>query len=749
MEIKSTKLPKKIRESLLIYGKRVMHLIPRHEYNYKYFLGLMNDNEKRRMVHSLLIPYSRELDDEYSTKTRFRSDLNVINNPDELDPSFLAEDLENFGRNVPNGKRLIIKYLESNLLKNVGSKDEIIISGSKFQNIINLLKLNSEEIEYLKFAYFLSIYPHFENFLNYSDSDIESLQLRASLLSLPISKVRNLIDENNRLEGFGLLEGIAGRYRCSEKLTSSFQSYLEGEGYNGFAEKYIKIDKLKSFDLESFPKNSADQEIILELLNSKEPCKILFYGKPGTGKTEYARSLLRSQLKDFILVEADREDSRRSERKISLLMADKMATETGRPILVDEAEVILNTQKDIPSFFFFGADREEKDNPNKQWVNEFLEFSKSKVIFIVNSTGGIHESTRRRFDYSIYFPGFTQQERLHHWNQALLSSKLDQYISQHNRKILAKEFDLSAGGISSAIATTEKVYSRKKKLNEEEILATIRNSLEKHQILVTKKSKNKVTKTVSQFNPKILNTDTNRDAFEKSVHQYYESIDLDNKSIEGSICALFHGKPGTGKTEYAKFLSEKLDRDIIVKSASSFMDMYVGNTEKMIREAFAEAERSKAILFIDEADTLLGSRENAVRSWEISHTNELLTCMENHKILFVASTNLLDSFDSAAMRRFHWKIKFSPLLPEAKWDLFQEYFAKMLPDDSIQKNSNSLKKVKNRVMDIPELCPGDFRAVYNRLQFDMDQVDPIKIVEYLENEVSYKKGVHLTKIGFS
>ncbi|MCC5814304.1 MAG: AAA family ATPase, partial [Leptospira sp.] len=283
---------------------------------------------------------------------------------------------------------------------------------------------------------------------------------------------------------------------------------------------------------------------------------------------------------------------------------------------------------------------------------------------------------------------------------------------------------------------------------------------EKHQILVTKKSKNKVTKTVSQFNPNILNTDTNRTAFEKSVHQYYESIDLDNKSIDGSICALFHGKPGTGKTEYAKFLSEKLDRDIIVKSASSFMDMYVGNTEKFIREAFAEAERSKAILFIDEADTLLGSRENAVRSWEISHTNELLTCMENHKILFVASTNLLDSFDSAAMRRFHWKIKFSPLLPEAKWDLFQEYFAKMLPEDFFEENTNSINKIKklknqiknrikNRVMDIPELCPGDFRAVYNRLQFDMDQVDPVKIVEYLENEVSYKKGVHLTKIGFS
>jgi SpoVK/Ycf46/Vps4 family AAA+-type ATPase len=707
-----------------------------------FFLGLMNETEKKELIHSLLIPNFNTMEKENEHRGRYPSDLNVINNPDELDPSHLADDLETFGRHVRNGKRLISNYLKNKLLKNVSPNEKITLTSSKFQNIINLLKLNEEEVEYLKFSYFLSIYPYFENLLNFSSSDVESLQRRASLLRLPVSKVRNLVDEESRLESFGLLDGISGRYRSTERLTSSFQSYLEGEGYNGFAEKYIRIDTSKSFTLGSFPKKQSDQEIVIELLQSNEPCKILFYGKPGTGKTEYARALLRSQSRDFILVEADKENSNRSERKISLLMAEKMAVETGRPILVDEAEIILNTQKDSSGFFLFGNAREEKDNPQKQWVNEFLESSKSKIIFIVNSIGGIHESTRRRFDYSISFPGFTQLERLHHWDHALSTSRLKSYISPINRKNLSKEFDLSAGGISSAIATTEKVYSRRKKLKEEEILSTIRNLLEKHQTFVTRTFKNNVIKTVSQFNPSILNTDTNRDVFEKSVLEYYQEIEMNSKSIEGSICALFHGKPGTGKTEYAKYLSEKLDRDIIVKSASSFLDMYVGNTEKFIRETFAEAERSKSILFIDEADTLLGSRENATRSWEISHTNELLTCMENHKILFIASTNLLDSFDSAAIRRFHWKIRFSPLLPEDKWKLFQEYFSTHIS------NSTDHLSIKNRVMNIPELCPGDFRAIYNQLQFNKDQLDPIKIIELLENEVSYKKGVHLTMIGF-
>lgn len=749
MDKKQTNLPKKIKNSLLIYGKRVMHLVPRHEYNYKFFLGLMTDGEKKKLIQELLVPYSEDQDDQIQ-KGRFRSDLNILNNPDEMDPSFLAEDLEVYGRNYPNGKKLIVKYLEKNLLRNVNPNQEIEIPGNKFQNIIQLLKLNSEEIEYLKFAYYLSIYPHFENFLNYSDSDIESLQLRSTLINIPLSKIRTLTDEDSRLEGFGLLEGISGRYRCSEKLTSGFQSYLEGENYNGFAEKYIRIDKQDSYSLESFPKNIQDQKIICDLLNSKEPCKILFYGKPGTGKTEYARSLLRSQLNDFILVESDRENSRKSERKISLLMADKMATDTGRPILVDEAEVILNTQKEIPSFFFFGGEKEERDNPNKQWVNEYLEFSKSKVIFIVNSLGGIHESTRRRFDYSIHFPGFTQQERLHHWNQALSDSKLGKYIEEEDRKLLAKEFELSAGGISSAISTTEKVFSRRKKISSEEILITMRNSLEKHQILIADKKQNKISKTAKQFDPNILHTDTNLSAFEKSISQYYKELEINSKSIDGSICALFHGKPGTGKTEYAKYLSELLNREIFVKSASSFLNPFVGMTEKIIRKSFESAEQSNAILFLDEADNFLGSRENAVRSWEVSQTNELLTCMENHKILFVASTNLLDSFDSAAMRRFHWKIQFNPLLPQAKLDLFQKYFPTAWETlENLNSNSKERKNCLDRIQNIPELCPGDFRAVFNRLQFDMNSNNPEYIIKSLENEVSYKKGVHLTKIGFN
>ena len=57
------------------------------------------------------------------------------------------------------------------------------------------------------------------------------------------------------------------------------------------------------------------------------------------------------------------------------------------------------------------------------------------------------------------------------------------------------------------------------------------------------------------------------------------------------------------------------------------------------------------MLVIDEADSLLADRRDAVRSWEITQVNEMLTCLEDFQGLFVASTNLMTKLDAASARR--------------------------------------------------------------------------------------------------
>ena len=90
----------------------------------------------------------------------------------------------------------------------------------------------------------------------------------------------------------------------------------------------------------------------------------------------------------------------------------------------------------------------------------------------------------------------------------------------------------------------------------------------------------------------------------------------------------------------------------------------MGATEQLIRRAFEEAEREEAVLVLDEADTFLFSRDRAVRSWEISFTNEFLTQMERYRGILICTTNRMTDLDQASIRRFNHKIRFDYLTPE-------------------------------------------------------------------------------------
>jgi len=114
---------------------------------------------------------------------------------------------------------------------------------------------------------------------------------------------------------------------------------------------------------------------------------------------------------------------------------------------------------------------------------------------------------------------------------------------------------------------------------------------------------------------------------------------------------LLHGPPGTGKTLTASCIAGALKRPLAVAKVSGIIDSYLGVTEKLIERAFGEAMLEKAVLLLDEADTLLFSRGLAVRRWEISWTNILLKLLEEPQVPVILATNYLDKLDSALNRR--------------------------------------------------------------------------------------------------
>ena len=89
-----------------------------------------------------------------------------------------------------------------------------------------------------------------------------------------------------------------------------------------------------------------------------------------------------------------------------------------------------------------------------------------------------------------------------------------------------------------------------------------------------------------------------------------------HENANNGIRMLFYGLSGTGKTELARYMSQKLEKDILLKRASDILGMFVGESEKNIRQAFEEAEQTNSILLFDEADSFFADRNNAQHIWE-------------------------------------------------------------------------------------------------------------------------------------
>ena len=188
-----------------------------------------------------------------------------------------------------------------------------------------------------------------------------------------------------------------------------------------------------------------------------------------------------------------------------------------------------------------------------------------------------------------------------------------------------------------------------------------------------------------------------------------------------------------------------MDRETICKRVSDIQDKYVGETEKNIKNAFQEAEREEAVLVFDEADSLLFSRDRAVRSWEISFTNEFLTQMERFRGILICTTNRMKDLDQASIRRFNHKIGFDYLTSIGNQIFYDLFLAPLANKPLSSAEREEIKQINN-------LTPGDFKILRNRYSFyPCEDVDHGILIEALQKEAEIKMQ-HCNlgkKIGFS
>lgn len=126
--------------------------------------------------------------------------------------------------------------------------------------------------------------------------------------------------------------------------------------------------------------------------------------------------------------------------------------------------------------------------------------------------------------------------------------------------------------------------------------------------------------------------------------------------IKNPVTVLLQGKPGTGKTEFARFVAYSLGLPMFSLNFSQMIDSHLGETSKNINIIFNYIKNNECILFLDELDCIAGNRQTASGAEkELSRIS--ITLMQEidrlpNNVIVIAATNMLENIDSALMKRF-------------------------------------------------------------------------------------------------
>jgi SpoVK/Ycf46/Vps4 family AAA+-type ATPase len=189
-----------------------------------------------------------------------------------------------------------------------------------------------------------------------------------------------------------------------------------------------------------------------------------------------------------------------------------------------------------------------------------------------------------------------------------------------------------------------------------------------------------------------------------------------------------------------------LDRPLLLRRGTDLLSMWVGGTEANLAQAFEQARDEGAVLLIDEADGFLQDRSQAQRSWEVTGVNELLTQMEAFDGLFIASTNLVERLDPAALRRFDFKIRFGFLDRGQRRRLVA---AVLSSSSGAGRGAAALDVAALRRLDgMDRLTPGDVANALRQLAVTGEAVTASRLLDLLEGELRLKPGAGAPGIGF-
>ena len=569
------------------------------------------------------------------------------------------------------------------------------------QRVADLIGLNPMEIRIIEFSVMVKA-NHKLKLGAESLGDLDKsqvLQALSTILDMPLSDIRQALHPQARLAQSGLLtinSGYSDTLDDKLKLLSeSLHVKLVDDDVQPESWLHHMIYKAESasLQLEDYGHISKTLNVLRPYLRqatqaSAAGVNLFLYGAPGTGKTQLSKLLAQDCGCDLYEVSSEDEDGEamNGARRIKALnAANSLLKQRKAMMLFDEAEDVFNTGKF--SVLLSGTERPSI----KGHINRLLEKNALVTIWVCNGAS-IDPAYVRRFDVvlELSIPPKAQRQRI-------IETNCEGILPVPTIARMAESEGLSPAVVARASKVIRNIRSQ---IDTE----TAASSLE---LLINNTLRAQGHEGIARRSAVCLPTvyDTahinTRDDLRAITHQ----LTL-HKS--GRLC--LYGPPGTGKTAFGRWMADQLQMPILIRRTSDLFDKYVGGSEKRIAQAFTQAQDEEALLLIDEMDSFLQWRQKARAHWEVSQVNEMLTQIEAFSGVLIATTNLMDTLDTAALRRFDLKLRFDYLRPEQAQDMLIRCCTAL---GLAAPNTGDIGQIRS----LGQLTPGDFATVMRQHGF--------------------------------
>ena len=398
---------------------------------------------------------------------------------------------------------------------------------------------------------------------------------------------------------------------------------------------------------------------------------------PGKDDTSFVAGSLRAQIERLIAVKPFRLFLHGPDARLHLRLAKSLAARVNRSLLIVDlkrltgngtriAETVETAVREARWFqhllVFTDADGMGAPDRLKSWeqFTAAIERTASAEFVILGGSPILPPTSDSLRVMSFDVPMPDSNERFEIWSSILESFKVA--LPTVDRDVLANRYTLTRTQIELAAAEGVTAAKQRSALEQKPVVA----SFDDLSIAARSQGGQDLETLTSKISPRIRLDDVVvpediraqlNEVVSRVLNRNWVLRDWGfarRQSYGLGVNALFAGPPGTGKTMAAEALAHALGKDLYKIDLTSVVSKYIGETEQKLEQIFRAGEATQAVLFFDEADSLLGKRsevKDAHDRYANLEVSYLLQRMERYDGLIILATNLPGNLDEAFLRR--------------------------------------------------------------------------------------------------